>query len=235
MTRLSIVIETDARVVVLDLDDTLYLERDFARSGFVAVGEHLGTQVDSDAFARTCSALLETGARQNVFNLALHEFGIKDEPDLIKELVAAYRSHSPTISLCSDAERFLGRLDESTTGLISDGPEQTQSAKVAALGLGERIDHICLTGAWPEGYGKPHPRAFETIQQRTGLAGSEHVYIADNGAKDFLAPKGLGWQTVQILRSERVHDCSPPTSDHAAENVITTLDEIELVASRDTA
>lgn len=222
-------IEITEAAVVLDLDDTLYLERDFAYSGFKAVGRHLGARLASAEFAKTCSDLLNAGVRRNVFDLALREFDIVAEQELIDDLVAVYRNHSPLITLCADAERFLGRLGEKVTGLISDGPEQTQAAKVKALGLAERIDHICLTGSWPEGYGKPHPRAFETIQGNTGLSAPNHVYIADNGAKDFLAAKRLGWRTVQILRSERVHDCSPPTPDHAADSVVTTLDEIKVI------
>lgn len=227
----SIVVEVDTKVIVFDLDDTLYLERDFARSGFAELGKRFADRFDGDAFTQTCCALLDGGSRNNVFDLALQDLGIEAEASLIDQLVAVYRSHRPAISLSGDAERLIGRLDEAMTGLISDGPEQTQSAKVAALGLKGRIDHIYLTGAWPGDYGKPHPRAFETIQKQTGLAGPEHTYIADNAAKDFLAPNRLGWKTVQILRTDRIHDGSPLTPEHAAHSVITSLDEVELAAA----
>ncbi len=230
MTRRCTLIDVSASVVVFDLDDTLYLERDFAHSGFKAVGAHLRGCVDAVEFAQICCHRLEQGKRGNVFDIALRSLGIEPKPALIDELVAVYRSHSPAIGLCPDAERFLDRLDEHQIGLISDGPAATQSAKVNALGLNSRIDHICLTGSLPEGHSKPHPLAFETIQNCTGLSGADHVYIADNGAKDFVAPNQLGWQTIQVLRPERIHDGTPPTPAHAARAVVQSLDEIELSA-----
>ena len=222
-------VRIDARVVVFDMDDTLYLERDFARSGFAAIGREFGDRFDGDAFAQICAALLLAGARGNIFDLALRELGVTPPDGLIGEMIDAYRRHRPDIRLCADVERFLSQLGSAPTGLISDGPGQTQKAKVAALGLAGRIDHIVLTGEWPEGFGKPHPRAFEHVQNSTGFPACEHVYIADNAAKDFLAPKGLGWQTVQILREGRVHTGLPPSSDHAATHLISSFDELRIV------
>lgn len=220
----------EAAVVVFDMDDTLYLERDFARSGFGAVGRQFAERFDGTLFARHCIALLEAGERGNIFDLALRRLDVAPADDLIGALVAAYREHPPEIALCADADRFLRRTRAAATGLISDGPGRTQAAKVAALGLRERIDHIVLTGEWPAGFGKPHPRAFEHIEQATGHSGGALVYIADNAAKDFLAPNRLGWQTVQILREGRIHDAPPPGPEHAAGHVVTSFDEIEIVA-----
>lgn len=223
-------VELDSRVFVFDMDDTLYLERDFARSGFAAVGELFAHRFDQAAFAQVCFDLLDRGERGNIFDLALREIGVEPEDRLIGDLVAAYRRHTPTIRMCDDAQRFLDQLGEAPTGLISDGPSRTQAAKVVALGLEGHIDHIILTGAWPEGYGKPHPRAFERIQQLTGFAANEIAYIADNAAKDFVAPNKLGWQTVQIMREDRIHTGSPPSPDYAAMHVVASFDEISISA-----
>jgi putative hydrolase of the HAD superfamily len=101
-----------------------------------------------------------------------------------------------------------------------------QRNKVAGLGLDKLIDKIILTGEWPDGYGKPHPRAYGEVMRWSGRPGDDHVYIADNGTKDFVAPKALGWKTVQILRPGRVHDGLAPTVEYEADVRIASFDEL---------
>ena len=52
---------------------------------------------------------------------------------------------------------------------------------------------------------KPHRHGFELIQRRFALPPEAFVYVADNPAKDFVAPRALGWRTVQVVRPEGVH------------------------------
>ena len=219
-------IELCESVIVLDMDDTLYLEADFAVSGFNALCSQFGDRFDGPKFVEDCTASLYCGERGNIFNLALEAQGLEAEPQLIAQLISAYRSHSPDIRLCDDSERFLVRTGNRQTGLVTDGPEVTQASKVRALNLSTRIDHIVLTDSLPQGFAKPHPRPFQEIEQLSGAPSSSHVYIADNGAKDFLAPNTLGWRTVQILREGRIHDGVPTTPDHRAQSSIVSLDEI---------
>ena len=227
MRRFSL-IEIEAKVVVFDLDDTLYLERDFARSGFNELARHFGESVGGKRFAAECHDLLAHGTRGNIFDEALTRCRIETSPELIDALVAHYRSHSPDIAFCEDVARFFARRRQAQTALITDGPEEAQLAKIRALGLDKTIDHVVATGQWPKGFGKPHRRAFELIESLTASSGKDLVYIADNAVKDFIAPRHLGWQTVQIVRSDRIHDGSPAEPDHAAEHVVTSFDEIEV-------
>ena len=203
--------------VTFDLDDTLYLERDFAFSGFDAVAAHLG----ADGFAATCRALFDSPHRAAIFNEALRRHGVSAE---VPDLVAVYRDHAPQIALCPDAARYLQR---GGFGLITDGPERTQRAKIAALGLARFCDQIIPTGQWPAGFGKPHPRAYQAIVDAAD--GRRCVYVADNAAKDFVTPNRMGWLTVQILRPGRVHDGTAPDAAHAAQVVITSLDQLDAV------
>lgn len=221
-------IEIEAKVVVFDLDDTLCLERDFAESGFRALAGHFGERVGGERFALECSDLLAQGARGNIFDLSLSRCGIDSTPELIKALVSHYRSHSPEIAFCEDVSRFFARGREMQTGLITDGPKAAQWAKIRSLELDRKIDHIAVTGEWPKEYSKPHPRAFELIERLAAASGRDLVYIADNAAKDFIAPRQLGWQTVQIIRPDRIHDGSPASPEHEADHVIASFDELEI-------
>ena len=221
-------IEIEAKVVVFDLDDTLYLEKDFAQSGFRALSQHFGKRVGGNRFAAECEELLTSGTRGNIFDLALSRCGIEATQKLVGDLVSYYRSHSPRIAFCADASRFLNRMGAFHTGLITDGPQEAQWAKIRALGLDRMLDYIVVTGEWPKGYSKPHPRAFKLIEERTPSAGDNIVYIADNAAKDFVAPRQLGWQSVQILRSERVHTGEASAPEHEAQHTIRSFDELEI-------
>ncbi|MFH1269041.1 MAG: HAD-IA family hydrolase [Planctomycetota bacterium] len=148
---------------------------------------------------------------------------------IVHRMIDTYRTHQPTISLAPDADAALDRLREKgyPLGLITDGPAVMQAAKVQALTLAGRVDEIILTEELGPGLGKPHPRAFELMAERLKVAPSQCVYVADNAAKDFVAPNSLGWLTVQITRPDGVYrDIAPPDAGQPT-HVIETLDSLD--------
>ena len=212
------------RLVVVDVDDTLYLERDYVRSGFRAVGESIG----STAFGDACWALFEQGVRGDTFGRAAVTVGTDAAPDLIERCVAAYRGHAPMITLLPDAVGFLDRWRGAAfLGVVTDGPAASQRAKVRALGLEGRVDRIVVTAELAPGRSKPHPAAFELLQGAAGATGRECVYVADNPAKDFVAPAALGWRTVRVRRVGGLHAAVASGGDVAVE--VDTLAGLELV------
>lgn len=221
-------IDLSGHVIVLDMDDTLYCEADYARSGFAAVGRWMKAEHGIDDFGEACTELFDAGVRGDVFDQALEALGPAAPQVAVAELVAVYRVHRPDIALEPDAARLLRRLHGRPSALITDGPLDCQSSKVEALGLRGRIGKIILTAELPSGCGKPHAMAFEQVEEWSGKLPQDHVYIADNPAKDFLAPKRRGWLTVQIDRPGRVHPNAAPTAAHAAVHAIESLDEISL-------
>ncbi|MGB3797452.1 MAG: HAD family hydrolase [Alteraurantiacibacter sp.] len=218
-------------VLVFDLDDTLYLERDFAFSGFVAVEAHLRVMHGDAVAPGTCRALFEQGMRGEIFNRALEQFGLTADAGTIRALVEVYRGHDPQIAPCPDTIRFLA-ADSRRRAIITDGPAAMQRSKIAALGFGDQFGLIIPTGELPDGMGKPHPRAFEQVMEWSGEASARHIYIADNPAKDFIAPRALGWRTVQINREGRVHSPDAKSRDHAAEKTIGSLDQLSSALNR---
>lgn len=194
----------EIEVIVLDLDDTLYLERDYVRSGFSAVGQQ-SRQLGLGDIGDDLWRLFESGVRNNAFDEALVGRGIAPDPALIKELVATYRSHFPDISLLDDARRFLDRIGTMPSGLITDGPRESQRAKISALELDTELDWCVVTAELGPGRSKPHPAAFEKIEKAAEQTGRACVYIADNPTKDFEAPHNMGWRTVRVRREESLH------------------------------
>ncbi|WP_342642055.1 HAD family hydrolase [Rhodoligotrophos ferricapiens] len=212
--------------LVFDLDDTLYLERDFVRSGFTAVGRWLRAEKGIRGFEAICTELFAAGERMQVFNQALDHLGLGAEPDLLAKLIHVYRTHEPQITLADDARRYL----ESATGphaLITDGFLATQEAKVRVLKLDQSFGQVLCTACLGAGFGKPHPRCFEITEAWARPFGRPLVYVADNPLKDFVTPKARGWLTVQVARPERVHLCAAPDARYEPHASVASLDELD--------
>lgn len=198
------------RGVVLDLDDTLYLERDYVRSGFAAVGHHLAeiSDVRADSVAAHLWNRFMSGERGRHFDeLVASDPALRDRVS-VAELVDVYRHHTPDIELLPGTRELLDELRSSgrPTGVISDGALASQSAKVQALGLGELVDGpVVLTDEWGRASWKPHPRAFLHVQQAWDLPPAEMVYVGDNPHKDFDAPRALGWACVRLRMPGQLH------------------------------
>src|SRR5579864_1673319 len=185
-------------LIVFDLDDTLYLESDFVKSGFRAVEEYL--RADGPAgFHDIAWDLFQSGVRRTIVDQALARMGRSPTPALLRTLVEVYRSHAGEIRLAQDSERCLGSIQGiADLGLITDGPSVAQWNKVRLLGLANIIKDILVTEDLGAGAGKPSPLAFKKLQgNREGTA---CVYIGDNPCKDFQGPKELGWRTIRIRR-----------------------------------
>ena len=220
----------DVDAIVLDIDDTLYLERDYVHSGFDAVGQWARVELGIENFASLAWAAFEAGTRGQIFDEALRSCGHTCDAAVIAEMVVRYREHAPGISLAADALDALERWHRPLAlAAVTDGPLASQRAKAIALRLDRWIPFVVYTATLGRGKGKPHPAAFELVQERLGVRGTSCVYVADNPSKDFLAPKQLGWRTVRVRRPLALHAGvdNGPDVDHE----ITSFDELLLVMS----
>jgi putative hydrolase of the HAD superfamily len=191
--------------VVLDLDDTLFLERDYVISGLRAVGRHVEDAHGYRDFADVAIALFDAGIRGTTFDQALQEIGVTPTEELIAELVGTYRTHAPSIALLPDAERLVAALQDRYVGVVTDGPIDSQRGKALAIGAPNWTDLIVYTAELGPGFGKPHPLGFSLHEARAGLPGERFTYIADNPTKDFAAPRARGWATIRIRRPLSLH------------------------------
>jgi putative hydrolase of the HAD superfamily len=185
------------------MDDTLYLERDYVRSGFLAVDGWLATNCGIEGFFHQAWRFFEIGARGTIFNRVLEIHGIYD-PVIIKKLVDVYRRHKPNIGLSPDARRFLIKHNKETLALITDGPAVSQWAKIKALNLENHVDKLIVTEELGLGCCKPNIKPFLLAQE--GFDPDTCIYIGDNPSKDFQGPKNLNWrQSVRIRREGSLH------------------------------
>ena len=98
-------------------------------------------------------------------------------------------------------------------GIITDGRTVTQLNKIEALGLHSLIADEDIVISERFGSEKPSPRNYLYFMNKYG-ADARYYYIADNTAKDFIAPNRLGWTTVCLKdNGQNIHKQNFSLSD----------------------
>jgi FMN phosphatase YigB (HAD superfamily)/glutathione synthase/RimK-type ligase-like ATP-grasp enzyme len=215
------------KMLILDMDDTLYPERDFVYNGYREVAkfclQEYGVCIEGELRRR-----FDLGERGDLFSTVLKSKGIRIAEYEALKLVKVYRSHQPCIIPYIDVE-ILKELKEQgyLLTLISDGWQDVQERKWQALGLDDYFEHKIFTDQLGREYWKPHCRSFELICQWMELDFDEAVYIADNPHKDFIAPNKLGMHSLRINRYGSVHgDSFSDLASNDAEYDITSFVEL---------
>ncbi len=190
------------KVIVFDLDDTLFPEYEFVRSGFQAVSDWISKKYAIANFFEVAWKLFAEGKRGQIFNLTLEKLGIAaDEALMIQELVQIYREHKPNISLHNDAQWAINYFQSyKHLGIITDGYLTTQQNKIQALGISENFELIIYTDLYGRENWKPSPLSYLKVMETIKCEGRECLYVGDNPTKDFVTAKKLDWLTVQICR-----------------------------------
>lgn len=206
-------------VVVFDLDDTLYKEVDFVRSGFSAIASYVG----KDGIAVELFERWKRG--QNALQWLIDVTDIECE---IPDLLHVYRTHLPSIKLESSVEDMLDKLKQEgkVLGMITDGRSITQRHKIEALGLYRWITDDNLVISEEFGSEKPDMANYEYFMSRYPVA--NYFYVGDNTAKDFVSPNILGWHTICIKDDGRnIHSQTFDVDiDYMPQRVLNDISEI---------
>lgn len=193
------------KAVIFDLDETLYDEMQFVKSGFRAVSLYMANKNDisADKFYKLLVETLGEFGRGKIFDIALRKLKLF-EKILVFELVKAYRNHKPVLSLYSEVNGILAELVDKSykLGLITDGNVDVQKNKVAALGIGDIF--ACKVFSDEYGINKQKPDSFPYEKALKDLATKpqESIYIGDNPHKDFITARKLGMHTIRIMRGQ---------------------------------
>ena len=196
-------------VVTFDLDDTLYDELDFVDSGFRAVARELTDEPARQAeLVAEMRRVLAAEGSGRVFDAVLARFGLTAD---VRRLVEVYRGHRPDLALDPARRAVLVAVHaRHRTALVTDGPAHTQRAKFDALGLAELVDVPIFSADLATS--KPSPLPFQAVA-RAFPSESSFVYVGDNPAKDFQAPRALGWRTVRFRNPRGLHRDVPGDAD----------------------
>jgi len=188
--------------VVFDLDDTLYSEKDYVRSGYRAVAKELLQVEDAYnklwiAFEQGYAAIDKVLCDEGIFTMALKE-----------KCLSVYRNHLPQVELYDGVAEMLAILRASgkKLGIITDGRPEGQWNKIKALGLENLVDEIIVTdelgGVM---FRKPCDIAFRIMQKKLGVPFESMVYVGDNLTKDLIAPRQLGMRAIWFDNADSVH------------------------------
>lgn len=187
---------THPQGILLDLDDTLYPERNYFESGVRAVADWLG---GGEWPARLVDDVARHG-RAGVLDRIPLPPG-QSEGSWRAALLMVYRTHTPVLTPFDDMAPFIAacRAHGCRLGLVTDGKSAVQWRKLRALGLDTLLDAIICSDDIDSA--KPATRPFEAACGLLGTAPANTIYLADDASKDFIGPHRLGMDSMQISRN----------------------------------
>lgn len=179
-------ISSSSKIFVFDLDDTLYSERDFEKSGIEFVYNNLNIK----------HIELETilNNRKNWIEQIINDSNNQITLQMVLDI---YRNHFPAIQLYKDAKVILEKLLTlgNEISLITDGRSITQRNKLRALGIESYFKNIIIS----EEVNSEKPSEYNFRMVMNHKQYGKYIYIADNPNKDFITPNKLGWMTICLL------------------------------------
>lgn len=204
-------------ILVFDLDDTLYDELTYVRSGFRAVAEWGETflGIDTERSFKQLNEIYDRDGRGHVFDVWLAGRAS------ISKAVAVYRHHEPRIELWESAKNVITSLCNHPIYIVTDGHKIVQDKKLAALGLRRYVRHAYITHRYGLSRAKPSTFCFELIARREGRPLSELIYVADNPTKDFVGLNAIGAHTIRVMTGQHCKIVARPGFD--AQNRISDL------------
>ncbi|AXI39014.1 HAD family hydrolase [Bacillaceae bacterium ZC4] len=191
------------KVVVFDLDDTLYDELTFVRSGFRAVAAFLRNiiNISEEELFEWMWTRLQTNGRGAIFDDLLHHFGAYSKT-MVRKCISVYRMHKPDIVLPETTITCLEQLKDHPLYIVTDGNKIVQHNKLEALHLYKKMKHCYVTHRYGIHNAKPSPYCFMHIVKREKVSPHDVVYIGDNPKKDFVGIKPLGFRTIRVMTGQ---------------------------------
>lgn len=246
---------TGVRVVLFDLDDTLFAHRSAVSTGIqryaARLGEPYGTMEAVDLVALwheleeqhyhsyLAGRLDFEGQRQARARdfAARHGVTLGDAEasawfsDYFEHYVAAWSLHEDALRCLDQLEAVIPGV---RFGLITNGDLAFQRRKVEAVGLDARMEQLIASGE--VGVAKPDPRIFERACAVFGIAPAHTVYVGDRLRTDAIGAARAGLTGVWLNRRGDV-----PSADDAADATaagvieLSSLDELPGALSTGTA
>ncbi|MGE7780185.1 HAD family hydrolase [Peribacillus sp. NPDC097264] len=212
--------------VIFDMDDTLYSEYDFVKSGLKAVDHHLSFN-NIKGFYEIAIVLFNKGIRNNLFNKTLEFLNVGYSELDIKNLVFVYRNHTPNISLSDETINIIKWLSSKyKMGLLTDGFLTTQEKKVKALELDKYFDVLIYSDQYGRKNWKPSNVPYLKVMEYFKLDGPHLLYVGDNASKDFISAKKLGWLTIQLQTEQGIYKNISVDSEYEAHYKITSISQL---------
>lgn len=218
------------KVVVFDLDDTLFSEIEYVKSGFIAVAKYFENKfnLDSNILYNFMVKELEENGRGKIFDSMLKAFDTYSKKN-VEKAILVYRTHKPNIVLPQESIEVLKYYSSLKIPLyiVTDGNKIVQNNKIEALGVRKYIKKDFITHRYGLKSSKPSTYCFEKIAKLEKLDYKDIVYIGDNPNKDFVNIKKLGFRTIRIKQG--IFMSLKKTKEYEAEIDIKSLIELKKI------
>jgi len=187
-------------VLIFDLDDTLFDEMSYVKSGLRAVAAYgrVSFGWNEKVSYTFLDDYLAKHGRGQVFDewLRAHDHYSVSR---VKQCVHVYRHHTPNIGLSKVALQILSLYQRVySLYLVTDGHKIVQQKKIAALGIEAMFKRCLITHRFGIRHAKPSLYCFEKIREVEKCSWSSMVYVGDNPAKDFVNLNAMGSLTVRV-------------------------------------
>jgi putative hydrolase of the HAD superfamily len=190
-------------VIIFDLDDTLYEEMCYVKSGLNTVASHLSYlfKIKKKTIYNKLLKVLKENGRGKIFNIICSYYKFKKK-NLVKDLINIYRSHKPLIKLKKEAIKILEYYSGYNKYIITDGNYLVQKKKVKYLKLSNYFKKIFYTNFYGVKYNKPSLFCFNKIKKLEKCDWSDLVYVGDNPYKDFINCNKKKILTVRLMQGQ---------------------------------
>ena len=217
MTRLA--------AVTFDLDDTLcrhdhdvdaLYRQAFERAGVEPFGEpsELWPLLDGPPDPDDRVGYLGAG-----FARLAAQYGRDVDPVALAEAFEAVADESRVAYLPGASEALAAAAAVGPVGVLTNGPEERQRAKVAALGLDDRVDAVVYAGDLPRR--KPHAEPFEQLAAAMSVDPAETLYVGNSLGYDVAGAHNAGLRSAW-LRGDPEDAAEPYRPDY----VVDSLEEL---------
>jgi putative hydrolase of the HAD superfamily len=191
-------------ILVFDLDDTLYDEKQFVYSGFLEVANWISemSKTSSNIIFESMVKDLSVNGRGEVFNNALKIYFHETKKN-VKKCISIYRLHKPSIRLEKDIVDLLIELGKTyKLYIVTDGNKIVQFNKIKSLGVEKYIKKVYITYRYGLKASKPSLKCFEIIKNVEKINWGELVYIGDNPNKDFVNLNKVNAITIRVMQGD---------------------------------
>jgi putative hydrolase of the HAD superfamily len=192
--------------LIFDLDDTIFDQVTYLAGAFAAAAAECG----EECAGRLTRAMLQVTAELGsscgrIFDEALQREALAVDAPTLERMVRSFRAYQPEgLSCFPGVLEMLADLSRRwPLGLVTDGPVETQVAKVKGLGI-ERFFRAIVYSDSIGGRAtrKPSATPYVAALEKLGVRPERAVYVGDNPTKDFVGARALGMRTVRVLTGE---------------------------------
>lgn len=180
------------KLMIFDLDDTLYPEEQFVFSGFRVVAKTIASKhgLEEKKIFNILKKDYKNGLRKRNFDVLIEKLALNEKPE---KLVTIYRHHKPDIHLYPCIRKLLQFLScHFKMALATAGLKHIQQNKINRLNVGKYFDLILIERT------RARVESIQEILKKIDANPQETIYI-DNDLGNLKKIEKLGVR-VQTLK-----------------------------------